>query len=357
MISVIIPTYNKAEYLGLTLASFVGQTDRDFELIIVDDGSNDTTTSVIKSYQNRLNIVHRKQSNKGRSAARNHALQAVSGGILVFNDDDRIVAPSFIEEHRKAFDRLGDQHVFLGEKERVLTVWKGVIMPLRHEDFEKLAGNFAAQWQTIIRSPFHLIVTEEQLIEQFDEAINSVYLGKEFDEHHPLGMDFSRFPDFRYGWLTGTTANMSVTKDAVLEAGGFDEKFKGWGMEDSDLCYRLSRAGLSMTREPKAINYHQVHPIGQMMKDRPISEERNRDLTNNIRYFHKKHQNLESYVYLKAYENQISLLAANRILCDLNVILDRSPWKMISRIYHTRRMMAQAKADYQRHLQLHQQSK
>ncbi|MCC3378202.1 glycosyltransferase family 2 protein [Paenibacillus farraposensis] len=52
--SVIMPTYNKAEYLELTLASFSGQQHNNFEIIIIDDGSTDHTAKVVQKYKNKL---------------------------------------------------------------------------------------------------------------------------------------------------------------------------------------------------------------------------------------------------------------------------------------------------------------
>lgn len=97
--SVIMPTFNRAEYLELTLEGYARQTLDDFELVIVNDGGDDHTDDVIRAYSSRLAITYIRQENMGRSAARNIALARAKGEIWVFNDDDRIPTPGFLEAH------------------------------------------------------------------------------------------------------------------------------------------------------------------------------------------------------------------------------------------------------------------
>ena len=98
-VSVIMPTYNKAEYLRLTLTGFQMQTYTSFEIVVVDDGSTDHTREVIESFAEVLNIRAVHQKNSGRSASRNAALATAKGEIWVFNDDDRIPDQDFLQAH------------------------------------------------------------------------------------------------------------------------------------------------------------------------------------------------------------------------------------------------------------------
>lgn len=113
-----MPTYNKAEYLKLTLASFASQSVQDFEIIIIDDGSTDDTKQVIDNYKNLLNIQYVFQQNKGRSRARNTGLQLAEGDIIIFNDDDRIVPPDYIATH---IDKLMEQ-----DERTIVIGWKKI---------------------------------------------------------------------------------------------------------------------------------------------------------------------------------------------------------------------------------------
>lgn len=87
IVSVIIPTYNRAEFVGAAIASVLGQTFSRFELIVIDDGSSDATDQVIRSFHDpRLTFV--RQENQGRSAARNRAIRMARGKYIAFLDSD-----------------------------------------------------------------------------------------------------------------------------------------------------------------------------------------------------------------------------------------------------------------------------
>jgi glycosyltransferase involved in cell wall biosynthesis len=90
-VSVIIPTYNSARFIAATLDSVLAQSFRDFEIIVVDDGSNDNTRDVLQPYLNRINYIC--QQNSERSAARNNALSQAHGEYIAFLDSDDLWAP------------------------------------------------------------------------------------------------------------------------------------------------------------------------------------------------------------------------------------------------------------------------
>lgn len=84
-ISVIIPTYNREEFLKRAIDSVLNQTFKDFEVILVDDGSTDGTYNLIQQYEK---ITYLKQENLGVSAARNLGLEKASGEFIAFLDSD-----------------------------------------------------------------------------------------------------------------------------------------------------------------------------------------------------------------------------------------------------------------------------
>ncbi len=90
-ISVIIPTFNRADLLIEALESVLAQTCRDFELIVVDDGSTDETIDRIREYRDRL--IYLPQRNQGVSAARNHGIRAAHGKWIAFLDSDDLWLP------------------------------------------------------------------------------------------------------------------------------------------------------------------------------------------------------------------------------------------------------------------------
>ena len=90
--SVVIPTYNRADYLRQALVSVFAQTRQDFEILVVDDGSTDDTAQVIESMADpRLRYL--PQANAGRSVARNRGMEMAQGEFIAFLDDDDLYLP------------------------------------------------------------------------------------------------------------------------------------------------------------------------------------------------------------------------------------------------------------------------
>jgi glycosyltransferase involved in cell wall biosynthesis len=90
-VSVVIPTYNCAKFLGRTIDSALRQTYRDFEIIVVDDGSTDGTQALVAAYEESVRYVY--QTNQGASAARNAALSRASGELIAYLDADDLWRP------------------------------------------------------------------------------------------------------------------------------------------------------------------------------------------------------------------------------------------------------------------------
>jgi glycosyltransferase involved in cell wall biosynthesis len=86
--SVIICTYNRANLIARALDSLVSQDFKNFEVIIIDDGSNDDTNSVIKTYLDKLIIKYKYQKNQGLSYARNEGINLSIGKFITFLDSD-----------------------------------------------------------------------------------------------------------------------------------------------------------------------------------------------------------------------------------------------------------------------------
>lgn len=85
-VSVIIPTYNRAQRLGKAIDSVLAQSHQDFELIVVDDGSEDNTDELIENYNS--DIVYIRQENSGAAAARNRGIEKARYNLLAFLDSD-----------------------------------------------------------------------------------------------------------------------------------------------------------------------------------------------------------------------------------------------------------------------------
>ena len=96
-VSVIMPAYNVAAYIGEAIESVIAQTFTDWELIIIDDGSPDESGAIADSYAEgdaRIRVV--RQENGGLSAARNHGLRVARGELVALLDSDDLWHPSFL---------------------------------------------------------------------------------------------------------------------------------------------------------------------------------------------------------------------------------------------------------------------
>jgi hypothetical protein len=95
MISVIIPTYNRAAFIAAAVESALDQTRQPDEIIVVDDGSKDETPRILAQFGPPVIVVHRP--NRGRAAARNTGLKVATGDAVVFLDSDDRLMPHSIE--------------------------------------------------------------------------------------------------------------------------------------------------------------------------------------------------------------------------------------------------------------------
>jgi glycosyltransferase involved in cell wall biosynthesis len=102
-VSVIIPIYNVASVVAETLNSVLAQTYTDFEVLIIDDGSTDTSVAICQEFQDaRFRIIH--QQNRGLAGARNTGIRHAQGDYLAFLDSDDLWLPEKLERHVQHLD-------------------------------------------------------------------------------------------------------------------------------------------------------------------------------------------------------------------------------------------------------------
>lgn len=105
-LSVLLPTYNRAELLGMALEGLALQTFKDFQVIIWDDGSTDKTKKVVDGFSKRLDIdYHKSEVNEGVGAVRNKLLALVKTPYFAWQDSDDISQPDRFE---KQLDKIGE---------------------------------------------------------------------------------------------------------------------------------------------------------------------------------------------------------------------------------------------------------
>jgi GT2 family glycosyltransferase len=281
-VSIVIPSYDKASYLELTLASFSRQSEAGFEIVLVDDGSRDQTGAVAARWSARLPLHYVRQENRGRAAARNLGLRHARGELVLFCDDDRIAAPGFVAAHLRGHQR--PDRMVLGEQRAIRSHAKGT----RTLSCDDVLERFDAM---VARS--------------FDDPWWS-NAGRPLYQERGLELD-----GFRAPWLLGTTANLSIGLVHLDAVGGFDEHFVGWGLEDVELCYRLHQTGLATVISTEALSFHQVHPSGP---------ERLLDWQQNLQRFVEKHPTREVAFYARffAQPGRTDLLEFDRQLAGLS---------------------------------------
>jgi glycosyltransferase involved in cell wall biosynthesis len=112
LVSIIIPAYNAAEFIGETLDSVFAQTFTGYEIIVINDGSPDTEEleRELDRYSARLRYI--KQENQGAAAARNAGLRVAAGELVAFLDADDTWLPAFLEKQVELLERTGVDVVY-----------------------------------------------------------------------------------------------------------------------------------------------------------------------------------------------------------------------------------------------------
>lgn len=244
-LSVVLSTYNRPDALFLALKGLLNQTDKDFELIIADDGSKLETKLVIQSFQGKFSnpILHAWQPDEGfrLSASRNNAIRKSSGDYLVFLDGDCLARPNFIENHR----RLAEENFFVTGN-RVL-----------------ISENYTKALLTSSSHPFN------------PSLLELIKLRKKSDVNKIFSLlDLTSFDFFRktqqLNWKKLRGCNFAAWKKDILEVNGFDENFKGWGFEDSDFAVRMLNHGIKRKDGSFSTTvFHLFHPEANKAQSGP----------------------------------------------------------------------------------------
>lgn len=193
--SIIIPTFNRKSILEKCLETLFGQNyPKDkYEIILIDDGSTDGTENMVSSLSPPCQLRHIKNEKRlGPFISRNKGIQIAQGIYIIFVDSDVIVVPEFIQEHLK---------------------------------YHQLYGDGIVNGELIYISS----------LEQVGKKRKSVW-----------DISFSPFD----------TANVSIKKEYIRKAGGFDTNLPLYGWQDVELGYRLKKIGLKSRKNPEALGYH-----------------------------------------------------------------------------------------------------
>jgi GT2 family glycosyltransferase len=195
-ISVVVCSRNGAQTIAETLAALEELKYRDYEIIVIDDGSTDQTSAIASKHNVRLI----RTENNGLSAARNHGLTAATGEIVAYIDDDAYPDPHWLTYLAAAFQRT--EHAGIGGP--------NIAVPAD--------GAIAACVANAPGGPIHVLLSDD------------------IAEHIP-------------------GCNMAFRRDKLLAIGGFDSRFRVAG-DDVDICWRLQERGWTLGFAPSAVVWH-----------------------------------------------------------------------------------------------------
>ncbi len=155
-VTVVIPTFNRAQVIGRAIESVLAQTFPSFELIVVDDGSVDDTPERVMAFQDPRVVYHR-QENRGRSAARNAGAAQARGRYLTFLDSDDEALPEWLATFAERFGEGRTGLVCCGCKERAGGGARGIektILPSPRPALDNTVGLFLAGTFAVRRELF-----------------------------------------------------------------------------------------------------------------------------------------------------------------------------------------------------------
>jgi len=118
--SIVIPLYNKENYIEDTLKSVVNQNFKDFEIIIVDDGSVDASLQIVENFD-KIPLRILRQKNQGVSVARNHGIKNAEGRYIALLDADDIWFPNHLSEIKKAIHQFPNESIFCNNYEILIS--------------------------------------------------------------------------------------------------------------------------------------------------------------------------------------------------------------------------------------------
>ena len=222
-LSVVIPNYNRATLIGETLDNVLAQTQPPDELIVVDDGSTDDSVAVIERYGKRVTLI--RQANAGPGAARNRGLAAARGELIQFMDSDDLWSLGKLEAQERALVESGADFAY--------SPWLQA----------RLEGGRARHADPVI-------------------------------QQHPLPPSRSPLAWYLRGWVI--VFQCCLFRRSLLDAAGpYREDLMP--SEDSELLFRILKAGARPVHVPEALVLYRLHGGEQISRGGMALQRRAKD--------------------------------------------------------------------------------
>ena len=268
-VSVIIPTYNHAHYLGGALESVIAQTFANWEAIVVDDGSQDDPAAVVARYaEPRVRLI--RQHNQGLSAARNTGIEHASGELLAFLDADDEWSPTFLQTSVAALAKLPPtsagtytRNYFLSHDGNRLPMVGGHVVPPEQFWERLLQGGFFPVHAAVVRADVVRAVgrfdTSLTSLEDWDLWLRVAQVGP----LHPIPEPFAGYRTLPNSMSTNiermhrnrlrvlqNRLGSPDSSDATRRAYGYAERITAFGQMDNGAF------DLGWTHLEKAVAHH-----------------------------------------------------------------------------------------------------
>lgn len=301
--SLTIPTRNRCAALERTLTSFLVQTEPSFEVIIVDDGSEDDTPQVVRRFQDKLDLRYLRKAHRGCASSRTAAMRASRGELIIQTDDDRLASPTFVADHLAGHAALPGPAMLAGRQRGILTEWSAAANLPATAVAQVLARNPGLAGAFL--EPRAELVSAARVLEDLAGVIAAFELPEPWWESYavPLVAHYGRdLEGFAFPWTMAVGGNSSLPRALAEEVGYLDESFVGWGLEDTDFHFRLCQAGARTRVLDGAVSYHQLHRRGPEM---------GAEWTANARRLLAKHASVELCLFIAATRRRASIIAAS----------------------------------------------
>lgn len=270
LLSIIIPTHNKASRLRLCLQALMAaaqQSSAPCEIVIIDDNSHDDTAAILTAARDAFAVpfhVARLDTQQGRAAARNTGVRAATGERLLFLDDDMLIGSDLLARHYTA--QNGQASPVIGRATILNLPWLRALA-----DPTKRCHNLPAGLAS-------RLIPDNPETSLLDSVAPYARRSRfEADLHRLLA---TRHDAAQGRWLAATGGNLSVSRQFFEQIGGFDERMGlRWGAEDLEFGFRAERAGAIVVHLCDVVAYHMDHQIANRQADHQVA----------LRYFGAKH--------------------------------------------------------------------
>lgn len=224
LVSIIIPCFNNETYVAEAIESALAQTYDNVEIIVVNDGSTDSSGPIIESYSDRVSVIH--QANAGACAARNRGLAQARGEWIKFLDADDILVPNCVALQ---LEQTRDREVIVFGDYKLLGSFRPGFVDRSRLNIERLAG-LPVELGAVLGTSLFISTTlyPTSVLRRFDGFDPSVNRGQEHELHVRLylnGVDFEYHPCvcFHYRQHDGPSriSNSQRLENYLFEFGRF----------------------------------------------------------------------------------------------------------------------------------------